>query len=428
MSEQIKNSVASNQNNGTKLAITITDQNGIIIAANNEFEKISEYKASELKNKAFNFLIHSDTPKILVKMLWQHLNNKENIVVYLKQKSKSDKTYWTCTSVFQIKNGFIILSIKANTKILSKIKKIYSEILLSEIKLENEEELQKKFETLINQNFQEDNYYDFMSVAFNSEMKARSFLAEQEKISASMLLTEKILKRFLSIINKLKSIYEDTNTLNETLIYCQNFDYSTLSKVGVKNVQDFVTSLKYFTEKTVAQDNEIKTLINESFKILRKLIFFINTLRLQIEVIEYYKSYKNKLADSDTNKLEKISLLEKIRERTIENMQNDVQLLITNLEKIQELTMLHVTELEKIEQIYTQIFNVNTSQNEQTTTLLAVKYIAIKMSLAKETMLNIIDENKDLHEYSAKTFSNCKNFNEEIFKQESKANNAFERF
>lgn len=434
MSRTLKNSSASTDVYATDLAIAITDSNGIIVSANHGFEKNSEYKFSELKNKAFSFLIHADMPKVLVKMLWQNINNKQSTVFYVKQKSKSGSAYWSCTSIFQIKNGFIIISIKANTGILRKIKNIYSEILLAENQHLEENDLYKKFEELVSDTFGVANYKDFMNIAFNKEIKARFLLTAQENInySPSMLLAEGILRSFLSISNSLKNLQEDANALDENIIYCQNFDYSKIVGINPKNTQDFTAQLQLFADHILQQNQVIKDISCESLKVLCQLIFLANTLKLQIETIEYYNYNQAELQKCnlgnylEPNTLKKIAFLRKLIEQNINAMQSCVKILLSYLEKNQLLTAAYVDEIDKLENAYNQTFNLN--QNQSAAIFPSVKAVTFKIALAKEALLNIVNENKNLYEYSTKTFNNCKSFNEQIFKQEIKAKNAFERF
>ena len=436
MVKMLKNSDSNTLANEADLTIAMTDPNGIIVSVNNNFEKISEYSLAEIKNKAFSFLIHQDMPKALVKMIWKQLNNKQPTVIYIKQKSKSGKVYWSCTSIFQIKNGFLILGIKANTVSLRKIKKIYSEILLEESQTvsDSENNLYKKFEELIATTFGVTNYQEFISVAFEQEIKARHLLIPKENANSSsvMLLAERILKIFLSITNSLKNLSEDNNILDESISYCSKFDYSKVSEINSKNIKEFTDHLKNFSEHILQHKQETESQLNEVFKCLQHLIFQTNIMILQIEALEFYKLHKRRTKENEAigylepSFAEKITFLEKLIEKNISNIKNQMETLFVNIENLKKLTESYLYEIENLEKFYNQAFNLN--QKTTTVILPAIKAINVKLVLAKEALLNILNESKIIHECASKTFEGYKSFDEDLFKQERKAKNAFERF
>jgi PAS domain S-box-containing protein len=77
--------------------ISITDPKGIITDANEVFTRISGYKAEELIGVSHNVIRHPDMPKIMFKILWDRIKDKENIMAVVKNLAKDGSYYWVLT-------------------------------------------------------------------------------------------------------------------------------------------------------------------------------------------------------------------------------------------------------------------------------------------------------------------------------------------
>lgn len=80
-----------------KYIVSKTDTNGIIEYGNDYFVKISGYKESELLRQPHSIIRHPDMPKIIFKMMWERLQNGENILALVKNLSKDGRYYWVIT-------------------------------------------------------------------------------------------------------------------------------------------------------------------------------------------------------------------------------------------------------------------------------------------------------------------------------------------
>ena len=85
-----------------KYILSKTDAKGVIEYGNEYFVEISGYKEEELIGKPHNIVRHPDMPKIIFKFLWQRLQNDENIIAVVKNRSKDGRFYWVMTD-FEIK-------------------------------------------------------------------------------------------------------------------------------------------------------------------------------------------------------------------------------------------------------------------------------------------------------------------------------------
>jgi len=77
--------------------ISITDPKGIITDTNEVFTRISGYKAEELIGVSHNVIRHPDMPKIMFKILWDRIKDKENIMAVVKNLAKDGSYYWVLT-------------------------------------------------------------------------------------------------------------------------------------------------------------------------------------------------------------------------------------------------------------------------------------------------------------------------------------------
>ena len=79
--------------------VSKTDLKGRIIYGNKMFIKISGYAESELLGAPHSILRHPDMPKIVFKLLWDRIQNKEEIFAYVKNLCKDGGFYWVLANV-----------------------------------------------------------------------------------------------------------------------------------------------------------------------------------------------------------------------------------------------------------------------------------------------------------------------------------------
>ena len=79
--------------------VSKTDLKGRIIYGNKIFIKMSGYSESELLGSPHSILRHPDMPKIVFKLLWDRIQNKEEIFAYVKNLCKDGGYYWVFANV-----------------------------------------------------------------------------------------------------------------------------------------------------------------------------------------------------------------------------------------------------------------------------------------------------------------------------------------
>ncbi|BDY13119.1 PAS domain-containing protein [Hydrogenimonas cancrithermarum] len=77
--------------------VSKTDTKGVIEYGNDYFVQISGYKESELIGQPHNIIRHPDMPRIVFKMMWDRIRNRENIFAIVKNLAKDGRYYWVVT-------------------------------------------------------------------------------------------------------------------------------------------------------------------------------------------------------------------------------------------------------------------------------------------------------------------------------------------
>jgi len=77
--------------------ISETDPKGIITDANDIFVSISGYSKEELVGANHNLIRHPDMPRVMFKVVWDHIKDRENIMAIVKNLRKDGKYYWVIT-------------------------------------------------------------------------------------------------------------------------------------------------------------------------------------------------------------------------------------------------------------------------------------------------------------------------------------------
>lgn len=80
-----------------QVLISVTDPKGIIIETNDNFTNISGYSEDELIGSSHNIIRHPDMPKIMFKIVWDHIMDKENVMAVVKNLAKDGRYYWVVT-------------------------------------------------------------------------------------------------------------------------------------------------------------------------------------------------------------------------------------------------------------------------------------------------------------------------------------------
>ncbi len=85
--------------NDDEFIVSKTDLTGRITYGNDLFITMSGYREKELLGLPHNILRHPDMPKLIFKLLWEHVQNGKEIFAYVKNRTKNDNFYWVFAHV-----------------------------------------------------------------------------------------------------------------------------------------------------------------------------------------------------------------------------------------------------------------------------------------------------------------------------------------
>jgi PAS domain S-box-containing protein len=118
--------------------VSKTDLKGTIIYGNKTFIEISGYSEAQLLGQPHSILRHPDMPKIIFKLLWQRIQNKQEIFAYVKNLCKDGSIYWVFANVTATidENGgirdFHSVRRKPSASAMSIIPDLYKQLLVAE--------------------------------------------------------------------------------------------------------------------------------------------------------------------------------------------------------------------------------------------------------------------------------------------------------
>jgi PAS domain S-box-containing protein len=79
--------------------VSKTDLKGNITYCNQIFMQLAKYSEEELIGAPHNIIRHPDMPRVVFKLLWDRIKNKEEIFAYVKNLSKDGGYYWVYANV-----------------------------------------------------------------------------------------------------------------------------------------------------------------------------------------------------------------------------------------------------------------------------------------------------------------------------------------
>ena len=83
------------------MIVSETNEQGIILYANDDFCKIAEYTKEEHQGKPHNIVRHSDMPKAAFKDLWETIKMDKIWNGIVKNRTKSGNYYWVNATAYK---------------------------------------------------------------------------------------------------------------------------------------------------------------------------------------------------------------------------------------------------------------------------------------------------------------------------------------
>jgi len=118
--------------------VSKTDLKGRITYVNRIFMKMAEYNEEELLGHPHNIIRHQDMPKAAFKLLWEMIQNDEEVFAYVLNKTKNGNTYWVYANItpsYDDKNqkvGYYSVRRQPNKEALKIIAPLYASMIQAE--------------------------------------------------------------------------------------------------------------------------------------------------------------------------------------------------------------------------------------------------------------------------------------------------------
>jgi len=118
--------------------VSKTDTKGRITYVNKIFMQMAEYEEAELLGKPHNIIRHPSMPRAVFKLLWDRIQNKEEIFAYVLNKTKKGNEYWVFANVTASLDergniiGYYSVRRKPSDRGLEVIKGLYAKMLQAE--------------------------------------------------------------------------------------------------------------------------------------------------------------------------------------------------------------------------------------------------------------------------------------------------------
>jgi PAS domain S-box-containing protein len=118
--------------------VSKTDLKGRLTYVNKIFMEMAGYTEEELLGKPHNIVRHPDMPKTVFKLLWDMVQNGEEIFAFVVNKTKNGDAYWVFANVtpsYDVNDrliGYYSVRRKPSDKALEVIKPLYAQMLTAE--------------------------------------------------------------------------------------------------------------------------------------------------------------------------------------------------------------------------------------------------------------------------------------------------------
>lgn len=115
--------------------VSKTDLKGKITYCNQIFMQLAKYTEEELIGAPHSIIRHPDMPRIVFKLLWDRIQNKEEIFAYVKNLSKDGGYYWVFANVTASLDtsgrvvGYYSVRRKPNEEAIAVISELYVKLL-----------------------------------------------------------------------------------------------------------------------------------------------------------------------------------------------------------------------------------------------------------------------------------------------------------
>jgi aerotaxis receptor len=114
-----------------------TDENGIIVYANELFCEVAGFRQEELIGQPHNIVRHPDMPRIAFKGLWDDLRSKGFWTGFVKNRRKDNGYYWVYATAMRKtypdgRTTFLSVRVKPSRHDVEACEKLYAQLRAAE--------------------------------------------------------------------------------------------------------------------------------------------------------------------------------------------------------------------------------------------------------------------------------------------------------
>ncbi len=121
-----------------EIIVSKTDLKGRLTYANDVFCRVAEMAPKDVIGQPHNIIRHPDMPRTIFKLLWDSIQDSQEIFAYVKNMSRTGKYYWVLAHVTPSMDlngkldGFHSNRRKPGAKEIDKISHLYQDLLKEE--------------------------------------------------------------------------------------------------------------------------------------------------------------------------------------------------------------------------------------------------------------------------------------------------------
>lgn len=111
-----------------ELFFSTTDTRGFLTAGNDVFVRISGYPREELIGRPHNVVRHPDMPRVVFRILWDHLKADRPVAAYVKNRCSDGRYYWVMAAARPAGDGYLSIRLKPTSGLLPTVRDVYAEL------------------------------------------------------------------------------------------------------------------------------------------------------------------------------------------------------------------------------------------------------------------------------------------------------------
>lgn len=178
-----------------ELFFSTTDTKGRIRSGNAVFTRTAGYTREEMVGQPHNLIRHPDMPRVVFRLLWEHLDRGEPFAGYVKNLAKDGSFYWVMALVVPTDEGHLSVRLKPTTSSFAAIEELYRQLRSIEDEIESSAERGAKRaamdasegglqDRLGDLGF--DDYRGFMRSALSAEVAAREAVLHTDRAQSRL--------------------------------------------------------------------------------------------------------------------------------------------------------------------------------------------------------------------------------------------------